>query len=196
MKHSLSILFLLMASISYGAFHEGTMVYKNGRTRTGFIEAKLGEVVRFKPWMAAEEEKINSNTLKGVILKTDSGRQVREYHYIQTYAGGGQKKINAEPSWLKLIEKGTVSLYASESVSHNHDGTDQFTIEDFFCVREGEAAQQIASYDSNHTFHAKAPLYFADYPQLAEKIRSKQYLWHDLQNIVKKYNEWVASKKV
>ncbi len=188
MKHLLSILFLLVAYISYGAFYEGTLVYKNGRSRTGFIEAKLGEAVRFKPWMQAEEEKINSNTLKGVILKTDSGREVREYHYIIT----GQKK-NTE-SWLKLVEKGVVSLYVTEVVSH-HDGVDQFTTEDFFCVREGETPQQVASYGSNHTFHAKAPLYFADYPQLAEKIRAKQYLWHDLQNIVKKYNEWIATRK-
>lgn len=191
MKQILSILLLLVAStFSYGAFYEGTIVYKNGRTRTGLIESKLGEVVRFKPWMQAEEEKINSNTLKGVILKTDSGRQVREYHYLPT-----NLKKNAESSWLKLVEKGVVSLYVTESVSH-HDGVDQFTTEDFLCLREGETALQVASYNSNHIFHLKAPQYFGDYPQLAEKIKSKQYLWHDLQNIVKKYNEWVATKKV
>lgn len=192
---TLIIAALLLVSLpSFAEFHPGTIVNKNGRSRKGFIEASLGEVVRFKPWMEAEEETISPQNIKSIQIRTDSGRVIREYYYIQVSASG--KKATTHATWLRLLEKGTVSLYVQETVSHRN-GTDMFQSEDFYCIREGQdSAKPVASYDSNHTFKAKAPLYFADCPQLVERIKSKQYSWQNIQEVVQFYNLWLANNKL
>jgi hypothetical protein len=38
-------------------------------------------------------------------------------------------------------------------------------------------------------------VYFADYPELAEKIKSKEYTWKNLVPVVKEYNTWAAANK-
>jgi hypothetical protein len=69
---------------------------------------------------------------------------------------------------------------------------------DYFVIREGEPAGKmianIAGANNNQTFRAKAPLYFSDYPELAEKIKSKEYRWKDLIPVVREYNKWAESK--
>jgi hypothetical protein len=194
MRH-LTIFALLLAFFnSFGEFYPGTIVNKNGRSRTGYIEAKLGEeVVRFKAWMEAEEEQVNTESIMSVLIKTDSGQQIREYQYI--YASTG-KKANEKATWLRLLRRGTVNLYVHETLSH-HDGIESFEPEDYFCLREGETtAKHIATYDNNHIFHTKAPLYFADCLQLVEKIKSKQFTWQNLSEVVRIYNQWVAGNKL
>jgi hypothetical protein len=44
--------------------------------------------------------------------------------------------------------------------------------------------------NNNQAFKAKAPLYFSDYPELAEKIKNKEYTWKNLEEVVDIYNEW------
>lgn len=194
MRQLLNIALLLVAFTSFGAFHPGTITYKNGKSRTGFVEAKLGTVVRFKPWMEAEAEEIASTGLKTVILKTDSGRQQREYHLITVMAANG-KKTGKEPVWMKLLEKGTLSLYLHEIVS-KQDGLDTFEPGEYYCVKEGEeGGRQVAAYGNNHSFQSKGAAYFADCNELAEKIKSKQYSWENIQEVVRQYNQWLASGK-
>jgi hypothetical protein len=41
----------------------------------------------------------------------------------------------------------------------------------------------------------KAPLFFADYPELAEKIKNKTYTWKNLEEVVDIYNQWAEKKK-
>jgi hypothetical protein len=49
--------------------------------------------------------------------------------------------------------------------------------------------------NNNQHFRAKAPLYFEDYPELAEKIKSKEYTWKDIETVVNEYNKWAGKKK-
>jgi hypothetical protein len=193
MRHYLNIALLLVAFNSFASFHPGTIIYKNGKSRAGFIEAKLGTVVRFKPWMEAEAEEIASTGLKTVLLKTDSGRQQREYHLITVFANG--KKSGKDPLWMKLLEKGIVTLYLHETVSRQ-DGLDTFEPGEYFCVREGEeGARQVASYGNNHSFQSKGLAYFADCNEVVEKIKAKQYTWENIQEVVRSYNQWLAGSK-
>lgn len=101
--------------------------------------------------------------------------------------------------WLKVVEKGIATLLVNKTSMSDINGMKKANFEDYYCIRDGEPAAKviatISTLNNNQTFRAKAPMYFADYPELADKIKSKEYTWKDLQVVVKEYNKWAAQKK-
>jgi hypothetical protein len=198
MKHLLALLFVLSSFSSFAdTWYEGTLVFNNSKSKNGLIENTLGsDFVLFKASKDAKEEKIEASTLKAVILKTKSGNM--EYHLLKVYLGWGQKRIS-EPSWIEVVEKGIVTLYVIKSSMSSQDGLNKAGFLDYYCIRAGEPAAKmianVSSLNNNQTFKAKAPLYFEDYPELAAKIKSKEYTWKDLTTVIQEYNKWAAKKK-
>lgn len=186
MKQIVIIVLLLASFSSYGKYYPGTLVFENGKSREGFIEATLGDVILFKGWMEAEVEEISAAGIKTIWIKTNAGHKMHEYHYLAVDAGSGK---GSQRMWLRPVEKGAVSLYVHESISQQ-DGVDKTETLDFYCLREGETtARQIASHNNNHVFKSKAPQFFADRPLLVEKIKSKEYGWENVQQLVHTYNQ-------
>jgi hypothetical protein len=70
------------------------------------------------------------------------------------------------------------------------------TYYDYYIIRDGEPAAKliatVSSLNNNQFFRTKAPLYFADYPELAKKIADKVYTWKNIKEVVDIYNEWAA----
>jgi hypothetical protein len=200
MKHFFTILIVLVFSATSYAdtWYEGTLVYTNGKPKNGLIENTLGsDFVLFKASKDAKEEKIDASTLKAVILKV--GEKKMEYHLLKVYLGWGQKKISKDPSWIEVVEKGIATLYVIKSSMSSQDGLNKAGFLDYYIIRDGEPAAKmianVSSLNNNQTFKAKAPLYFEDYPELAAKIKSKEYTWKDLTTVVQEYNKWAAKKK-
>lgn len=177
------IVSLMVVSLhSYGKYYPATLVFEQGRTREGFVEANLGEEVFFKGWMESEPERIPSSTIKVIWLKTNAGHKMHEYHYLT---------IDKAPFgiWLRPVEKGAVSLYVQESISQQ-DGLDVTEALAFYCLREGEVnAKQIASHDNKKAFATNASQFFSDKPLLVEMIKSKQYNWENVKELVRNYNQ-------
>ncbi len=199
MKYILTFSVILFYSLTSLAdtYFKGTVVFTNGKSRNGLIEGTLYEkYVLFKASENATPEKIESSTLKAVILNVKN--EVKEYHLLKVYLAWGQKRMS-DPSWIRVVEKGIVTLYVIGSTMSSHNGMNKAGFEDYYCIREGEPAAKmianISSLNNNQTFRAKAPLYFADYPELAAKIKSKEYTWKDLIPVIKEYNKWAAKKK-
>lgn len=204
MKNLLTTLVLVVFSIVVNAAEKygyGKLVFTDGKSRVGLLETNFGDdFIRFKSADNSEPEKIAAEKIRTVtFLKNDKKTIEIEYDHIKVYLGWAQKRIS-DYGWYQVVERGIATLYIkSTTMRGSIYGTGTAGFQDYFIIRDGEPAAKmianVSSFNNNQTFKAKAPLYFADYPELAEKIKSKEYTWKDLVPVVKEYNKWAASKK-
>ena len=203
MKKLLTFLSLLAFTLVANAtkYAYAKVVLTDGTSRIGLVETSLdNDYVRFKSADGAEPEKIAADGIKTVAyLKEDQQTTVVEYDRIKVYLGWGQKRIS-DYAWFEVVERGIATLYVRGTTMRGSIyGTGTAGFLDYFIMRDGEpAAKMIANVsgaNNNQTFRAKAPLYFADYPELAEKIKSKEYTWKNLVPVVKEYNTWAGANK-
>ncbi len=200
MKHIFfSILLLFVVSVVFAdTYHPATIVFTDGKSKTGLVESTFGDYIFFKASEKSDAEKIESSLLSKLIF-TIKGEK-REYHYVKTYLGWGQKKISKSPMWLKVLINGKATLYLnSTTLSTPSNSQNSAGFLDYYCIRPGEPAAKwisaVSTLNNNQHFRAKAPLYFEDYPELAEKIKSKEYTWKDIETVVNDYNKWAGKKK-
>ncbi len=203
MRNLSTVLFLLAFSIVANAtkYGYGKLAFTDGTSRIGLVETSLdNDFVRFKSFENSEPEKIASEKIKTVAyLKDDKTTTQVEYDYIKVYLGWGQRRIS-DYGWFQVVERGIATLYArSTTMRGSIYNTTTAGFLDYFVMRDGEPAAKmianVSSFNNNQTFRAKAPLYFSDYPELAEKIKSKEYTWKDLIPVVREYNKWAAPNK-
>jgi len=203
MRNLLATLLLFTSSIVANAekYGYGKLDFTDGTSRLGLVETTLNnDFVRFKSSESAEPEKIASEKIKAVTyLKEDKKTTQVEYDYIKVYLGWGQKRIS-DYGWYQVVERGIATLFVKGTTMRGSIyGTGTAGFLDYFVIRDGEpAAKMIANVsgaNNNQTFRAKAPLYFSDYPELAEKIKSKEYTWKDLIPVIKEYNKWAETNK-
>lgn len=183
MKRLVVIIGLLVASFqSYGKYYPGTLIFENGQAREGFIETNLGDVVLFKGWMESQPEEIPAAGIKTIWIKTNGGHKLHEYHYMAT-------DKSSTSMWLRSLEKGIVTLYITETISQQ-DNTDKTEAVAIYLLRQGDTkAKQIASGNNDHSFKSNASHFFADNHKLVEKIKSQEYNWANVQELVRTYNQ-------
>jgi hypothetical protein len=192
-----TIVFFIAITTYAGDYYDATVMLVNGKSRKGLVESTLStDYILFKVSKDAKEEKIESATVSSVIFKIKN--ETREFHILKVYLGWGQKRIS-DPMWLRVVEKGIATLYVNATTMSSQNGLNTAGFQDYYVIRAGEPAAKmianVSSMNNNQTFRAKAPLYFQDYPELAEKIKSKEYTWKDLTLVVQEYNKWAAKKK-
>jgi hypothetical protein len=179
------------------SYYDATVFFTNGKSRKGLIESTLGtDYILFKNSKDSKEEKIEASTVSRLIFSIKN--ETREFHILKVYLGWGQKRIS-DPMWLKVVEKGVATLYVNHTTMTSQNGLNSAGFQDYYVIRSGEPAAKmianVSSANNNQTFRAKAPLYFEDYPELAAKIKSKEYTWKDLATVIQEYNKWAAKKK-
>ncbi len=185
MKQIAIIALLMVAFNSYAKYYPGSLTFNNGKSREGFIESNLGDVILFKGWMEAPPEEIPAASIKTVWLKTNAGHKMNEYHYLLV----DKSKDGSSYMWLKQLEKGVVTLFVYETILPQDDGSDKAEALYYYCLREGkQLARLIATRNNVLFFISKASEFFADSPDLVEKIVSKQYTWENVQQLVSNYN--------
>lgn len=70
----------------------------------------------------------------------------------------------------------------------------------WLALRPGEEYASYISWDwemaknKNMTFRRQASKYFKDYPELSRKIKNKEYIYSDLFDVVKLYDEWKSKQ--
>jgi hypothetical protein len=191
-------------SFSHAAddYDNGKLIFTDGKTRAGFVETYMGDdFIRFKTSKDAQPEKIPSEKIKTIVYLGDDNKTTEiEYDRVKVYLGWQQTRIS-DFGWYQVVVRGIATLYVKGTVLQGSisNPNSKAGFQDYFIIRDGEPAAKmianIAGANNNQTFRAKAPDYFADYPELAEKIKSKEYTWKDLVTAVKEYNTWAASKK-
>jgi hypothetical protein len=197
-KTLLSLALSFMLTVAFAdTYYPATIVFVDGKSRTGLAESTFGDHIFFKASETSKPEKIESIGLSKLIFTIKNEK--REYHYVKTYLGWGQKRMSS-PMWLKVLINGNATLYLnSTTLSTPSNSQNSAGFLDYYCLRKGEPAAKwisaVSSMNNNQHFRAKAPLYFEDYPELAEKIKSKEYTWKDIETVVNEYNKWAGKKK-
>jgi hypothetical protein len=211
MKKLFTVIFLLFSFSLVNAqfsYQKCKVVYKNGKSRTGYVLNELNRKNENYIWFKENSERrtdaehVNNPELSKLIFWDSENNEV-EFERILTSTGGRNKiKIAKDSGWAQVLVKGICTLYHHSSVmtaGNPLKGGGGATFHDYFAFRKGEpAARQIsvtASANNNQAFRILAPIYFADYPELAEKIETKEYTWRDIIDVVIEYNKWADSKK-
>jgi hypothetical protein len=195
----LLLFFIVFSSVTSQAakYYEATVVFVDGKSRTGLAESSFGDLIFFKASENAEVEKLESSSVKSIVF-TIKGEK-KEYHQHKIYLGWGQKRMSDYRVWLQVVEKGIATLYVNHTtLASGMNQQNKAGFQDYYCIREGEPAAklicQVSTMNNNQTFRAKAPLYFEDYPELSERIKSKELTWKELVPVVQEYNQWAAKK--
>lgn len=203
-KLFLPFLFICLSATALSAdqYYKAIVYLKDGSVKHGLatdVMGEKGDFVLFRANEKAKDEKIGSDLVKKLVYTINN--EDYELSYIKVFAGWKQVEIKG-PIWLQIVKKGPATLYVTTTVmggapTNKTAGT--ATFHDYYIMREGEPAAKlyatISTFNNNQTFKAKAPLYFADYPELAEKIKNKTYTWENLEEVVDIYNQWYQKKK-
>jgi hypothetical protein len=205
MKQILISLTILFASVTVFAakdYYKANVYLIDGTVKRGLakiVETETDEHVFFKKSEEANVEKIEAEKIKKLVYTFDDKEY--EYVFIKVYKGWKQVEIRG-PIWVEIVDKGIATLYVTSSVIYSRAGTVQqgsVTFHDYYIMRVGEPAAKliatISTLNNNQTFRAKAPIYFSDYPELAAKIKNKEYTWKNLEEVVRIYNNWAKTKK-
>lgn len=181
-------------------FIDGTS--KNGKAE--FINAADAKYIRFKSFENEKLEKILSNDLTKIVYFIGADSVV--FDHIKMFSGFTQSKLSG-PYWMRLVERGYATLYINQvylstpgvntnGVKTNMGGTAKFV--DYYIIRKNEEGAKListeATFNSNSVFKHWGVKYFADCPEIAEKIKTKQYTYKDLIGVVREYNAWIISK--
>jgi hypothetical protein len=180
----------------------------NGSVKTSnFALLDQGErYLYYKDMDENKQNKVTSDSVRTIVYFRDNKRLI--FDRVKVYLGWSQKKYSKSAIWLNRIDSGEVRLYVTyttlsapgtiqNGIITNQGGSARFS--DYYVIRDNEPAAKlyatISSLNNNQTFKAKAPLYFADYPALVEKIKNKEYTWKNLMEVVKIYNEWAHNNR-
>jgi len=195
------VLFLSAAVYANIEFYPAKICLNDHSTITGLassVSFEHGKYIYFKETGDSVVEKIESLTIDTLIyIKND---EEISYMYLKVYKGWKQKKITENSLWLQIEKKGICTLLTSSTYIY-HLGEPRSNIEflDCYVIRKGEPAAKliatITSANNNQTFRAKAPLYFADYPELANKIKEKVYTWKNIEEVIDIYNSWAVKNQ-
>jgi hypothetical protein len=206
MKKLLTILFWISIHVAQAQlgvkYDDAKIIFADGKSRTGLAETSMGsKFLYFKSSKDAEPEKIDVTELVTIVYLEDDKKTTEvEYDRIKVYLGWGQTRIS-DFAWYQVVERGIATLFVRGTTMQGsvYNQNSKASFLDYYVIRSGEPAAKmianVAGANSNQTFRAKAPLYFEDYPELAAKIKSKEYTWKDLLPVIKEYNKWAAEKK-
>lgn len=199
MKQLLFSLTILFASLTINAsdiYYKVEVHFHDETVRSGLakrLKSTSDNFVFFKESENAEIEKIESKSIKKLIFINKHFGD--EYAFLNTYKETNQAKIG-NPMWMNVTVRGKATLYVTSTTTIRNGSSTTFT--DYYIIREGEPAARkisaIGDAGNNRVFRARAPIYFADYPELAAKIKNKEYTWKDIISVVTTYNKWAENK--
>ncbi|MDD4972440.1 MAG: hypothetical protein PHT07_23670 [Paludibacter sp.] len=212
MKRSIWLVVLIMlASMAFSqrTYNKAAVYMNDGSVKTSKFAILWGETDKYLYCADKDERnptKIPSDSARKIVYFYENEKVT--YDRLKVYKGWAQKNIGKDAVWLNRLDSGVVRLYSiytelsapgtmTNAMITNWGGKAKFT--DYYLIRDNEPAAKlyatISSLNNNQTFKAKAPLYFVDYPELAEKITNKEYTWKNLKEVVKIYNEWAKSNR-
>ena len=197
--------FIAMLALSITARAEklfpARLVFTDGKIMTGLASMPSEATDSKLAYKATEKD--DKTHYKSDLLKTVVyyfGKDSVVFDRLKSYHMNSKKMTDLV--WLQVLKRGYVTLFYSLkegqylSLSYSMPTEDHY----WLCLRPGEEAATIVSWkygsiNVNMTFKKKAPKYFADYPELAQKIENKEYKWDNIMQVVNEYNDWKQKKK-
>jgi len=198
------IIFALISTTTNAAdYIPVKLIDTNGKEQTGYakrIGANPVKHVLFKATKNAKKQRIPSDNLKKIIYSYPDAKV--EYDRLRMYNRPLSKKPSKKMYWVKVIKRDYLTIYYVREKAQNHNMNPHLTTRTeggyWVFYREGEDAATIVSLgkvlNGNSVFRFSAQRYFKDYPELAAKIKKKEYKWKDIDEVAELYNKWYAKK--
>ncbi len=209
----LIILCLLFVSVNSIAqkLHNGKLYFVDGKTVDALVSIPKDpgdKKIEYKLKESDAKMTISSGKLKALTIRIDDSTQ---YEFAREAAKKATSKTKfkvLDTAWLTVLEKGPATLYAGGQafrVSKRGElvirgswkgGVPPDT--HFFLKRDGEDnAMWVGFYSPSTamldvTFRYWTERYFSDYPQLAERIKNKEFKILQIAEVVRIYNSWKA----
>jgi hypothetical protein len=176
-----------------------TIYMEDGTTKVGLVEFPLksgANSITLK--MGDTKEKIDLDDVKKVAFKATVFSMPSEFYNMPVYNFNG-KKIQKKKQMLKLVVSGPkVSLYTGtydwSGFSNSGGGFQSFSYSGatYYAIRPGEPAATLLHEDfgvnKNADFKLYASRYFADYPEMVEKIKNKELTYDKIYDAISMYN--------
>ena len=175
-----------------------TIYLEGGQKKVGEIQLPIKLNAKFiELKISGSIEKIELKNINKI--EVDSNGLPLEFYNLKVYNYSG-KKIFKDKVMMMQSVKGKVTLYTGASnwmatinagngwQGVNLNGTT------YYCLREGEKAatlihENFGQVNKNADFKIFATRYFADNAEIANKIKSKEYTYENIYQVILEYNK-------
>lgn len=193
MKRILSF-FMLFFVLMSNAQNIGIVIELNdGSTREGQIKGWGNQLWGFNKITYKVNGKSENVAIKDVARFTVyEPDDIRNFEKIKGYRNFNNKRVDKNDLYAEVLYSGeNIILY------YGHYGM-EWTDARFYCLRKEEKIASIVSFifanTKNQVFKRQGAAYFADYPELSEKMKSGEYTYKDIVKVVRLYDQWVSSQ--
>lgn len=167
MKRILFILTLLAFYKIQAQYESGTIYFKNGASKSGYIKFKNYGEIKFKKNKTEKSKVYGYNELK------------------KMYVGGIYYEflmINSKPRYLKSELKGKINLYSSKATRTDFNSGASFEYTVYYINKEGKTVITTNKFKKKYDFLIK------DCPGLYKVVKNKEINRNELKMIVEYYN--------
>lgn len=177
----LLVLALLFSSAQAQVFKKGSLITHEGDTLSGLVAAQSDNTFVYKPNKKGSRSIYHVKDLAGYQLEDD----VFQQHNVEVLRGNFPERVKA---YLRVVEDGSLmlleytgpSIYGGEHVN-------------YYLYNGSDAPYRVNQNKSN--FRSTMKLYFREVGDLAQKIKSKEYGYDNLEEIVREYNAWFIERE-
>ena len=170
----------LKAQVTIEDFDPGRVVLSNGDTLSVLIKEDRDEKMcrQIQVWDK------NSSGPKRYLPKDLKFFTVNKANYYSL------KDEDGKSVFMQAKIEGEATLFG---YTYREDKGKKEIVTDYYIKKKGGGLIKVPSQAGR--FKTDMALYFADFPQLSEKISNKQYGYHDMEAVTEEYNEWVKAGK-
>lgn len=200
------ILFILIP-ISVGAqFREGTILFKDGSTKKGYVnipDQPNNSNLRFKADENGAVEKFKINDVKGFEI---IGDQKEIVHYATIYLAytnpfhPDKIAVNKKENWARIVKEGKITLYALDKLNYNL----ALSTTTYYCIKKQN--QEYALYLGDYMYGSEGNWFFNlnnfnlfkdairryfenECPQLADLMDKEDFKKNGMGRIVELYDQ-------
>lgn len=185
-------------------YSEISVTLKDGQIKSGKIKHPFDLNKKIEIVLeSGAKEKIDNLLIKEVTIKHENGVNL-SFQNVYYYNNTGTK-LKEKPKLMMVMMKEVLTLYYDNGVSYTNMMSNGLMVStnynNYYAIREGEdGAKLISGYvngqaNPNVQFKLFASRYFADYPELSQKIQDKVYKYTDIVPVCIEYINWKKSKK-
>jgi hypothetical protein len=177
-----------------------TITMNDGQIKKGNVNSKFDPENKIKLIQDdGKEETISSEDVKEFTISTAQGELI--YENVVYYSNIKNTRIASKPIFMMVLVRTpsplTMYLQVPWKVAYGDAAAaSMYNTTNYYAKREGESVASLLSsvmmgqVNPNAVFRNSAPEYFADYPELANKIKNKTYTYAEIMTVAMEYIKW------
>ncbi len=178
MRYTLVLIFLLLAlGLEAQVFLPGKLVTTDGDTLVGLVAEQGGITWSYKESKNAPERIYSRRQ----VLAFERKDEKYEEHEVEVLRANFPERVK---DFLLVVEEGQVRLL-------RYDGKGLFGSDHVgYYLHEKGMVMPLRVNKDEANFKVQMRQYFSDFPELADRIKHKELMYANIQEIVQMYNAW------